>query len=98
MDNGVVLAVSNEKAVLIGGSQGVDWIDTGMHPFAHGVWPALYRLSPNEFAMVITGGGENGEAGEYIRFGRIESTTPAPRPRFRPIRNPVANSNSRFGR
>lgn len=86
MDNGLVLAVSNEKALLIGDSQGVNWMDSGTRPFAYGVWPALYPLSPNEFAMVITGGGENGEAGEYIRFGRIESATPPLRPRLRPIR------------
>lgn len=82
----------------IGGGQGAGWTDTGKHPFAYGVWAALYPLSANEFAMVITGGGDNGQAGEYVRFGRIESATPALRPRFHPIRNPVANSNTRFGR
>jgi hypothetical protein len=96
MDNGVVLAVSNKKELLMGDIQGADWVDTGTHPFVYGTWPALYRLSPNEFAMVITGGGDNGEAGEYVRFGQIGSATPAPRSRIGlPIRYPIATNNSR---
>jgi hypothetical protein len=94
-----VLAVSNQKEVLMGGSQGPDWVDTGTHPFAYGTWPAFYQLSPNEFAMVISGGGDNGEAGEYVRFGQIESATPEPRPHIRlPFRYPVATSRARSER
>jgi len=99
LDTGMVLAISNQKELLIGSSQGDVWIQTGSHPFAYGNWPALYQIAPNQFATVITGGGENGEAGEYVRFGQIERATPAPRSRIRlPFRNPVTLSNARPGR
>lgn len=95
LDTGLVLAISNEKDLLMGGSQGGGWLDTGVHPFANGMWPALYQISPSEIAIVITGGGDNGQAGEYVRFGQIESATPAPRSRISfPIRNPVTTSSA----
>jgi hypothetical protein len=96
MDTGVVLAISNEKELLMGTSQGDAWVDTGTHPFGYGSWPALYQISPSQIAMVITGGGDDGEAGEYVRFGQVESATPTPRSRIRlPFRYPVAVSNAR---
>lgn len=98
-DTGLVLAVSNEKELLMGDSEGDSWLDTGTRPFLYGSWPALYQISPSEIAMVISGGGDNGEAGEYVRFGQIESTTLMPRSRVRPpFRYPVTTSNARLGR
>ena len=98
MDRGVVLAVSNQKELLIGSSQGNSWADTGTHPFSYGSWPALYQISPNQFAMVITGGGDNGAAGQYVRFAKIESAAATPRPRIRlPFRIPVAINSPKSG-
>jgi hypothetical protein len=89
MESGLLLAVSNERELMMSGNKGAAWIDTGTHPFAYGSWPALYRISPAEIAMVITGGGDNGEAGEYVRFAEVESAMLQPRPRIQlPIRIP----------
>jgi hypothetical protein len=99
MDNGLLLAVSNQREVMMSGNTGAGWLDTGMHPFAYGSWPALYQMSPTEVAMVITGGGDNGEAGEYVRFGEIEGATLEPRPRIQlPIRIPVTAGARKSGR
>jgi hypothetical protein len=100
MESGLLLAVSNVREVMMSGNAGAGWLDSGTHPFAYGSWPALYRLSPTEVAMVITGGGDNGEAGEYVRFGEIESATPlAPRSRVQsPFRLRMTMSGRQSGR
>jgi hypothetical protein len=47
------------------------WIDTHQYAFIDGSWPGIYQTGPNEFAIVMTGAGDQGLAGEYIRFGTI---------------------------
>jgi hypothetical protein len=74
MQNGLIFATSNLKNVILSVDYSNSWADTRARPFLFGNWPALYQTGPNEIAMVMTGGGDNGEAGEYIRFGTVNSS------------------------
>ncbi len=81
MNNGLIFATSNSKDIIFSQDYSNSWIDTRQHPFAFGVWPAIYQTGPNEIALVLTGAGDNGEAGEYIRFGTLNQAAfnaPAP--------------------
>jgi hypothetical protein len=97
-DTGPIFAVSNERIVLMSVDSGESWNDTGTQPFAFGVWPALYQTEPGEIALVMTGGGDNGEAGEYIRFGSIANPASSRLPESSPVRHPLPPKNRRAGR
>jgi hypothetical protein len=71
LDNGLIFATSNLTRIIATADFGNTWIRIPQWPFLYGVWPALYQTGPNEIAMVVTGGGDHGEAGEYIRFGSV---------------------------
>lgn len=82
----LIVASSNAHAVLVSAGDLGEWRDTGNPAFLYGVWPALYLTSAEEIALVMTGAGEGGQAGQYIRFGRVSG---APR-RVTPKRWPHA--------
>jgi hypothetical protein len=71
LDNGLILATSNLTRVIVSPDAGNTWIRVPQWPFLYGSWPALYQTGPNEVAMVVSGGGDHGEHGLYIRFGTI---------------------------
>ncbi|HVW84453.1 MAG TPA: sialidase family protein [Bryobacteraceae bacterium] len=71
LPNGLIFATSNFRDIIMSTDYTNSWFDTRQHPFRYGVWPALYQTGPNEIAMVMTGAGEHGEQGQYIRFGTI---------------------------
>jgi hypothetical protein len=74
LQNGLIFATSNLKNVILSPDYSNSWVDTKTRPFLFGSWPALYQTAADEIAMVMTGAGENGEAGEYIRFGSIDAS------------------------
>jgi hypothetical protein len=74
MENGLILATSNLKHVILSADYTNSWVDTRTRPFVYGVWPALYQTGPDEVALVMTGAGDNGETGEYIRFGTVNAS------------------------
>ncbi len=78
LPNGLIFATSNSRDVILSPDYSNSWIDTHQHPFLHGNWPGLYQTGPNEIAMVLTGAGDNGEAGEYIRFGTVNASAMEP--------------------
>ncbi len=74
MTNGLIVATSNLHEVVVSADYTNSWIDTKQTVFTYGSWPGVYQTGPNEFAIVMTGAGEQNQVGEYIRFGTI---TPA---------------------
>lgn len=84
MTNGLIVATSNLRDVVVSGDYTNTWVDTGQYVFTNGSWPGVYQTAPNEFAIVMTGAGPQGQAGEYIRFGLINpaalqsTSTPTP--------------------
>ncbi len=73
----LIVATSNIHSILISTGNLSEWQDTGSPAFLHGVWPAFYQTSPGEIALVMTGAGDSGEPGEYIRFARLPRETRA---------------------
>jgi hypothetical protein len=73
MDSGLIVATSNLRNVVISTDYTNTWVNTQEYPFVWGGWPGIYQSGPNEFAIVMTGAGPHGEAGEYIRFGTIDA-------------------------
>jgi hypothetical protein len=73
MDNGLIVATSNLKEMVVSTDFTNTWVDTRQYPFLNGAWPGIYQTGPNEFAVVFTGAGEHGAAGDYIRFGIIDA-------------------------
>jgi len=71
MSSGLLVATSNFKEVVVSTDFTNTWVDTHQYTFIYGSWPGIYETGPNEFAVVMTGGGPRGEAGQYIRFGTI---------------------------
>ena len=71
MQNGLIFVSSNLTRVIVSADFGNTWFRTPQWPFLFGSWPALYQTAPNEIAMVVTGGGPQGQAGEYIQFGTV---------------------------
>ena len=71
MQNGLIFATSNIPRIIVSADVGNTWTRVPQWPFIYGSWPALYQTSPNEIAMVVTGGGDQGQAGEYIKFGTV---------------------------
>jgi hypothetical protein len=80
MTNSLIVATSNLKDVVVSTDFTNTWVDTKEYVFTYGSWPGIYQTAPNEFAIVMTGAGDQGQAGEYIRFGTIDAaalqTTP----------------------
>lgn len=74
LQNGLIFATSNLKIVIMSPDYGNTWIDTRESPFAFGTWPGIYSTSPNEIAIVMSSGGPNGAAGQYIQFGTVNVT------------------------
>jgi len=74
LQNGLIFATSNLKDIIMSADHGNTWIDTRTRPFTYGVWPGLYQTGPDEIAMVLTGAGNNGTAGEYIQFGTVNAS------------------------
>ncbi|HXJ42565.1 MAG TPA: sialidase family protein [Bryobacteraceae bacterium] len=72
MANGLLVATSNLRDVLISSDFTNSWIDTHQDPSLYGTWPGIYETGANEIAIVLTAAGPGGEAGEYIRFGTID--------------------------
>lgn len=64
LEDGAVLVTSNEHAVvdLSGKSTG--------NPFTFGSWPALYQVG-RDLAIVMSGAGDEGQNGIYVRFGSL---------------------------
>jgi hypothetical protein len=79
--SGTVVATSNLHSILISSGDLSEWQDTGMRPFVYGSWPALYQTAIDEIALVMTGGGDAGEPGQYIRFGRFRAASHPALPR-----------------
>lgn len=73
MTNSLIVAVSNLKEVVASTDYTNTWVDTNQYVFVYGSWPGIYQTGPNEFAIVMTGAGPQGQAGEYIRFGTINA-------------------------
>lgn len=73
MGGGLIIATSNLKDIVVSTDYTNTWIDTHQSVFTYGSWPAIYRTGPTEFAVVMTGAGDQGQAGEYIRFGNINA-------------------------
>jgi hypothetical protein len=71
MTNGLIVGTSNLKDIIVSTDYTNTWIDTHQFVFIYGGWPAVYQTGPDEFAIVMTGAGDQGQAGEYIRFGTI---------------------------
>jgi hypothetical protein len=71
MANGIVVATSNLKEVVVSTDFTNTWVGTNQYVFSYGSWPAVYQTGPNEFAIAMTGAGPQGQAGEYIRFGTL---------------------------
>lgn len=89
LGNGLIFATSNLKDIVMSTDYGNSWIDTRQHPFANGVWPGIYQTAPNEIAVVMTGAGDQGQAGEYIRFGTVNVTALQPVTTIRTCRPPT---------
>ena len=89
LQSGLIVATSNFRDIVITTDYTNSWIDTHVHPFAFGSWPALYQTAPNEIAFVMTGAGDQGQAGEYIQFGTINPTALGASAPPDPCRNPT---------
>jgi hypothetical protein len=89
LKNGLIVATSNLKDVIISFDYGDTWIDTPQHPFVYGDWPGIYQTGPNEVALVLTGAGDQGQAGEYIRFGTINVSPVEPVTSISTCKNPT---------
>jgi hypothetical protein len=74
MQNGLLFATSNLTRVIVSPDVGNTWIRVPQWPFLQGSWPGIYQTAPNEIAMVVSGGGDQGQAGQYIRFGTVDVT------------------------
>lgn len=90
LKNGLIFATSNSKDIIVSTDFLNSWIDTRQHPFVYGVWPALYQTGPNEIALVLTGAGDQGQTGEYIRFGTINEAALQAGNAVNPCRKPTA--------
>ena len=73
MASGLLVAISNFKDVVASSDYTNSWVDTHQYPTLFGSWPGIYETGPDEFAVVLTGAGPRGEAGEYIYFGTIDA-------------------------
>jgi len=74
LKNGLIFATSNLKDVIMSPDYANTWIDTRQYPFIYGAWPGIYQTGPDEIAIVMTGAGDQGRAGEYIQFGTINAS------------------------
>jgi hypothetical protein len=74
MSSGIIIATSNLKNIVVSTDFTNSWVDTRQFPSYFGSWPGIYETGPNEFAVVLTGGGPGGQAGEYIYFGTLDLT------------------------
>ncbi len=72
MKSGLIVATSNLKDTVVSTDYTNTWVDTHDYVFVYGSWPGIYQTGTNEFAIVMTGAGDQGQAGEYIRFGTID--------------------------
>jgi len=72
MSSGLLVAISNLKYVVVSTDYTNSWLDTRQFPSYWGSWPGIYETGPNEFAVVLTGAGEGGRAGQYIWFGSLD--------------------------
>ena len=90
LGNGLIFATSNLRDIIMTTDYGNTWIDTRQHPFTYGVWPGIYQTAPNEIAVVMTGGGDQGQAGEYIQFGTVNVTALQPVTTVHTCRPPTA--------
>jgi hypothetical protein len=89
LKNGLIFATSNLKDIILSTDFTNSWIDTRQHPFVYGVWPGLYQTGPDEIAMVLTGAGDFGREGQYIRFGTINEAALQPATTVIPCRKPT---------
>lgn len=89
LDSGLIVATSNFHDIILSVDYSNSWIDTRIHPFIYGSWPGLYQTGPNEIAFVLTGAGDQGQAGEYIRFGTIDPAALGASTASDPCRNPT---------
>lgn len=71
LDNGIIVATSNSKEVIVSVDYTNSWIDTKFRPFAAGSWPAIYQTGPNEISLAYTNGDDRERPGAFIRFGTI---------------------------
>lgn len=69
--SGLIFATSNSYDVIVSPDDTTSWIDTNTHPFSYGEWPAIAQTGPNEIAIGLSGGGPQGQGGQYIQFGDI---------------------------
>jgi len=92
LGNGLVVATSNNLDIVISGDYTNSWGDTRERPFVKGTWPALYQTAPNEIALEMTGAGDGGAAGQYIRFGTVNPSA------FEPATVVTSCRNSTFTR
>lgn len=72
MSNGLILISSNSRDMVISPDYTNSWMDPQIYSGSYGQWPGLYEIGPNQFVVVTTGAGPNGEAGVYLKFATID--------------------------
>jgi hypothetical protein len=73
MTSSLIVATSNLKEMVVSTDYTNTWVATNQNCFVYGDWPGIYQSGPNEIAIVMTGAGDQGQAGEYIRFATIDA-------------------------
>ena len=89
LTSGLIFATSNLRDIIMSPDYGNTWINTRVYPFSIGTWPGLYQTGPSEIAMVMTGAGPQGQAGEYIQFGTVNASALQPVTSVNTCKNPT---------
>jgi hypothetical protein len=91
LSNGLIVGTSNLKDIIVSTDFTNTWINTNEYVYTYGDWPAVYQTGPNQFAIVMTGAGDQGQAGEYIRFGTLNPSALQTASPGNPCKNPTAS-------